>query len=238
MVHTQGGQPIVVQTADELVAALDHYFPVLALLDLSAPGDWQEALARCKLRPHTRLIPIHAFGSRVDPTTLQAARKAGADEVWLLDQLVAELPALVKRHLDPPIHYPAGWDAPLSTEARAGVAAFNAGDYFEQHEHFEHAWIAEPRPIRELYQGILQVGVAFYQIQQGNWAGALKMFRRGLPRLRGLPPVCQGIHLARFRAVAEAIHAEITELGPDRLAEFDQSRFPQIELVEPELNTD
>lgn len=224
----------MVHTPDEFVATVDRYFPVLALLDLDAPGEWQGALARCKLRPHTRLIPIYAFGSHVAPTILRAAREAGAEEAWLLDRLHAELPALVSRHLDPPLRYPAGWEDPLSAEARAGVAAFNAGDYFEQHEHFEHAWMAEPRPIRELYQGILQIGVAFYQIQRGNWAGAIKMFRRGLPRLRGLPPVCQGIQLASFRAAAEAIHAQISELGPAGLAGFDQSHFPQIELVKPD----
>lgn len=232
-VRTQGGQPLLVQTPAEFVAALDRYFPILALFDLEAPGDWEKALARCKLRPHTRSIPIYAFGAHVDHTILQAAHKAGADEAWFLKRLYTELPTLVKLHLDPPIHYPAGWDGPLSEEARAGVSAFNAGAYFEQHEHFEHAWMAEQRPIRELYQGILQVGVAYYQIQRGNWAGALKMFRRGLPRLRGLPPVCQGIRVDSFRAAAEAIHAEITTLGPERLAEFDQSRFPQIELIEP-----
>jgi predicted metal-dependent hydrolase len=232
VVRTQGGQPLVVQTPAEFVAALDRYFPVLGLFDLDASGDWKRALARCKLRPHTRSIPIYAFGVHVAPATLGAAREAGADEVWLLNRLYAELPTLVKRYLEPPIHYPDGWDDFLSEEARAGVVAFNAGAYFEQHEHFEHAWMAEPRPIRELYQGILQVGVAYYQIQRGNWAGALKMFRRGLPRLRGLPPVCQGMRVDRFRATAEAIHAEITALGPERLAEFDQTRLPQIELIE------
>jgi predicted metal-dependent hydrolase/CheY-like chemotaxis protein len=240
VLRTQGGQPLVVPTPAEFVVALDRYFPVLALFDLDAASEvaspkWEEAITRCKLRPHTRSIPIYAFGAHVEQATLRVAREAGADEAWTFNRLSAELPALVQRYLNPPISYPAGWDEPLSEEARAGVAAFNAGDYFEQHEHFEHAWMAEPRPIRELYQGILQVGVAYYQIQRGNWAGALKMFRRGLPRLRGLPPVCQGIRLDRFRTVAEAIHAEVTELGPKRLAKFDQQRFPQIELelIEP-----
>src|SRR5690606_27214287 len=124
------------------------------------------------------------------------------------------------------------WQDPLSPKARAGVEAFNRGDYFEQHELFEEAWIEEPRPIRELYQGILQVGVAFLQIEKGNWAGALKTFRRGLPRLRDLPPVCQGIDVASLRQAAQAIHQEITALGPGRLHEFDRSRFPQIRLAE------
>ena len=81
-----------------------------------------------------------------------------------------------------------------------------------------------------MYQGILQVGVAFLLIQRGKWAGAVKMFRRGLPRLRGLPDICQGIHIAPLRAQAEAIHREITALGSDGLNRFDQSQFPKIEM--------
>jgi hypothetical protein len=226
-IEAQGGRAMVVTTPAAFVDALDEHFPVLALVDLTTPGDWQTAIARSKLRPHTRQIPIYGFGAEAE--MLQAARQIGADQVWTRDRLLQELPALVQRHLHPPTRYPAGWDEPLSDLALAGVAAFNHGDYFEQHEHFEHAWQAEPRPIREFYQGILQVGVAFYQIQQGNWAGALKMFRRGLPRLRDLPAICQGIQLDRFRTAAEAIHAEITALGPEHLDKFDQRRFPKLE---------
>ena len=137
---------------------------------------------------------------------------------------------LVARHLEPPIEYPEGWDAPLGELARHGIVEFNRGEYFEQHELLEQAWLAEARPVREMYQGILQVGVAFLQIQRANWAGAIKMFRRGLPRLRTLPPVCQGVHIAEFRAAAGAIHQEIAALGAARLGEFDRGTFPRIGL--------
>jgi uncharacterized protein len=167
----------------------------------------------------------------VPPWSLVAARKAGADHAWARSKMMEELVAVVDRHLHPPVRYPDGWDTSLNAEAQMGVDEFNKGHYFEQHEHFEAAWMAEPRPIRELYQGILQVGVAFLQMEQNNWAGALKLFRRGLPRLRDLPPVCQGIDLAALRTAAEAIHQEVTTLGPTKLAEFDRSRFPKIHLV-------
>lgn len=91
--------------------------------------------------------------------------------------------------------------------------------------------MAEPRPVREMYQGILQIGVAFLQIERDNWPGALKMFRRGLPRLRTLPPVCQGIDLAALRAASEAVHAELLALGPERMGEFDVGTLPKISLV-------
>lgn len=231
VILAQGGSPHLVETPAAFEQALGRLFPVLALVDLAAEGDWAGAIARCKLRPQTRQIPIYAFGSHVDAATLQSARSAGADHAWARSRMMEELPALVARHIHPPVVYPAGWDEPLSANARRGLEEFNRGEYFEQHEYLEHAWMEEERPIREMYQGILQVGVGFLQIERGNWAGAIKMLRRGLPRLRALPPVCQGVQIDAFRRRAEEIHAEITALGPEGLASFDRSRFPQIEYV-------
>jgi len=231
VIRAQGGRPVIVETPAAFVEAMDREFPLLALVDLDAPGDWAGAIARCKLRPHSRQTPIYAFGPHVDAKRLQAARAAGADHAWARSRMMAELPSLVERHLHPPVRYPAGWDEPLSRPARLGVEAFNRGDYFEQHEYFEEAWKEEARPIREFYQGLLQIGVAFLLIERGAWAGAIKTFRRGLPRLRDLPPVCQGVDLASLRTAAAEIHAEIVALGPDRLGEFDCSQFPRIDRV-------
>jgi DNA-binding NarL/FixJ family response regulator len=232
VIQQQGGVAVIVETPDAFVDAVDQHFPVLALLDLASDGDWAHAITRCKMRPHTSQIPIIAFGSHVDAQTLRTARHAGADYAWPRSKLMGELPQTVERYLRPPIVFSEGWDAPLSDLARRGIEELNAGEYFEQHELLEAAWMAEPRPIREMYQGILQVGVAFLQIERNNWAGALKMFRRGLPRLRSLPPVCQGVDIASFRSVAEQIHWTVTALGPARLHEFDQTTFPRIALIE------
>ncbi len=231
VITAKGGRPVITDTPDAFLAAVDQTFPVLALMDLNTPGDRRSAIMRCKLRPETRQVPLYTFGSHVDVETLKAARQAGADHAWARSKMVAELVALVDRYINPPIHYPEGWHDALSPTVRAGRSAFNAGDYFEQHELLEEAWRAEPRPIRDMYQGILQIGLAFFQIEQGNWAGALKMFRRGLPRLRELPAVCQGVNIGALRAAAVAIHAEVTELGPDHLTEFDRTRFPKIQFA-------
>ncbi len=232
VINAQGGVPVIVETPAALVDAVDRTFPVLALVDLAVAGDWEAAIARIKHRPHSRQTPIYAFGAHVEPAILQTARRAGADHAWARSRMMGELPQVVERHIRPPVRYPSGWDDELSEKARRGVSEFNKREFFEQHEWFEEAWMEEQRPIRDMYQGILQVGVAFYLIEEDNWAGALKMFRRGLPRLRDLPEVCQAIELATFRAQAEAVHAEIAALGAERLNSFDQSLFPLIELVE------
>lgn len=236
VIAAMNGQPVIVETPAAFVTAMDRYFPVLALLDLNTPGEWADAIRRCKQRPHTSQIPIFAFGSHVDVETLKAARRAGADHAWARSRMMDDLPDVVARHVDPPLRALAGCDDGLSEQALLGVEAFNQRDYFEQHEYFEAAWLAEGRPVREVYQGILQVGVAFLQIERANWAGAIKIFRRGLPRLRALPPYCLGIDIVAFRRAAEAIHLEITQLGSERMGEFDQRKFPTIEMVDSQAN--
>ena len=109
-----------------------------------------------------------------------------------------------------------------------GIEEFNRGDFFEQHETLETAWRAEPRPVRGLYQGILQIGLACYQIEHGNLPGAHKMFERGLRRLRQFAPECMGIKVAGLIADAERVWDEARRLGPGRLHELDRTLFPKI----------
>jgi len=230
LIHSCGGQSIVVETPAAFIAAIDRYFTLLALVDLTVEGDWASAIAYCKTSPQTKQTPIYAFGSDRSKVAGQAAIEAGVDQLWTRDKMRKALATVIESHLNPPIEYPLGWDEALSDAARQGVDEFNRGDYFEQHEFLEAAWIAETRPIRALYQGILQIGLAFLQIERSNWQGARKMFRRGLPKIWSLPPQCQGIELATFREHAAARYDELLTVGPEGLHEITQ-RFPQIQLT-------
>ncbi|MCY3707342.1 MAG: DUF309 domain-containing protein [Caldilineaceae bacterium] len=233
VVRSAGGEPVTIVNADQFVAAVERFFPVLALLDLKTPGDWESAVRQCKVKPHTRLTPIYAFGSHVDVETLRRAREAGADHAWARSRMMEQLVEVVSRHIVPPVRYLEGCDDPPSRAAVAGLLAFNQGRYFDQHEYLELAWNEETRPVRDLYQGILQVGVAFLQIERGNRRGALKMFRRGLPKLRGLAELCQGINVGAFRTRAEQIHRELSALDPEQPVEAAGISFPDVEFGNP-----
>ena len=224
---------MTIDEAGKFVAAIERAFPVLALLDLKTPGDWETAIRQCKMKPHTRQTPIYAFGSHVDVATLQKARKAGADLAWANSRMMEELVPVVDRHVHPPVLNLDGCADPPSRAAVAGLLAFNQGRFFDQHEYLELAWNEEARAVRELYQGILQVGVAFLQVERGNRRGALKMFRRGLPKLRGLADVCQGINVAEIRDEAERIHRQLSEHNPIKPLTSPQLSFPQVEFSNP-----
>lgn len=231
VVRQQGGEPVLAASAEEFRQGLERW-PVLILIDVhSLPAEqWHPEVRRAKALPQSKHIPIYAFGSHMDTETLRAARQAGCDHVWARSRFVQELPDLVRRHIEPPVVYPEGWDDRPAPAFLEGVALFNAGEFYRQHDVFEKHWMADPRPIRDLYQGILQIGVAFRHIQEGNYRSAVKMLRRGLPRLQNLPPVCQTLDVASLRAAARAVHDELVALGPERMAEFDREKLRQVKL--------
>jgi uncharacterized protein len=87
----------------------------------------------------------------------------------------------------------------------------------------------EPRRVRFLYQGILQVGVGFYHLGNGNWRGATGLLRSGTERLEEFAPVTLGIDVGKLIGESRRCLAELERLGRDRIGEFDASRIPKVE---------
>jgi uncharacterized protein len=115
-----------------------------------------------------------------------------------------------------------------------GIAQFNRGEYFEQHETLELLWRSERRDVRYLYQGILQIGVAFHHLRRGNHHGAVYMLTRGAGYLAPFAPVCQRVDVAALLGAAAAALREVERLGPQRLGEFDWRLAPRVILLEEE----
>ena len=112
-----------------------------------------------------------------------------------------------------------------------GIAQFNRGEYFEQHETLEILWRAEPRNIRYLYQGILQIGVAFHHLRRLNHHGTVYMLTRGSGYLAPFAPICQRVDVAALLDAAALALREVERLGPARLAEFDWRLAPTVRMV-------
>lgn len=111
----------------------------------------------------------------------------------------------------------------LHPKAKEGICLFNEGKYFEAHEALEAAWRAETGSIRELYQGILQAAVVYHHILRGNYAGAVKVFRRCIKHLKPWPESCRGVDVGCLRDDLSQVIAKVQRLGPENIAEFDPS---------------
>jgi len=112
-----------------------------------------------------------------------------------------------------------------------GIAQFNRGEFFEQHETLELLWRAEQRDVRRLYQGILQIGVAFHHLRRLNHHGTVYMLTRGSGYLAPFTPCCQCVDVDALLLAAAAALREVERLGPARLAEFDWNLVPKVTLL-------
>ena len=124
-------------------------------------------------------------------------------------------------------------DEPPPQGLLEGIAQFNRGEFFEQHETLERLWRAEGRDIRYLYQGILQIGVAFHHLRRLNHHGTVYMLTRGPRYLAPFAPRCRRVDVAALLRDAAAALQEVERLGPARLAEFDWRLAPTIRLQSP-----
>jgi predicted metal-dependent hydrolase len=119
---------------------------------------------------------------------------------------------------------------PPSPTLLVGVEEFNRGEFFECHETLEALWMAEQRPVRRLYQGILQIGVAFHHLRAGRNRAAVFLLRRGSNYLQPFAPICMNVDVAQLLSAAGHCLAEIERLGPEGVGEFDWSLAPQIRM--------
>ncbi len=115
--------------------------------------------------------------------------------------------------------------------AQEGIARFNAGDYYRQHDLFEELWRQTTGPVRNLYQGILQVGIAYYQITQHNRRGAIKMLRRSARWLALLPDVCQRVDVQRLRRDSTRVRLALEQMESADLADFDRSLLQPVVII-------
>jgi hypothetical protein len=130
-----------------------------------------------------------------------------------------------------PEQLPAACTGELHPMAVEGIELFDNGHYWQAHEALEAAWKDEAGPQRYLYQGILQVGVVYLQIERNNFIGMAKMFERCQKWLRPWPDRCRGVDVAQLRADVATAVAAAGQLGPGNLAAFDRSLFKKINRV-------
>lgn len=224
-----GYHPLVATGDTELTRAL-FKAPVLVIVDLfSQRFDW-EALIRMIKGPDKKgdHIPVLGFGPHVDLELRERALAAGCDTVVGRGAIAGQLPHLIEKHKW--VVDQARCDDPPPPRLVEGLNLFNQGEYFECHEVIEAAWNDEKAPVRMMYQGILQIGVACYHVQNQNWRGAMKLLERGIPKTKRFTPHCMGINIAKLLADAEAIRQELIRLGPEWQGEFNRQLFPNIEF--------
>jgi predicted metal-dependent hydrolase len=212
----------------ELFEKITAWQPVLLLFDLANEDiPWAQWIPALKSSPATRRIPLIAYGSHVNVEMMKGAKEAGADLVLARSRFTADMPRLLQTHARIPDRQAidSACAEPLSALALSGIEKFNQGAYYPSHDDLEEAWRQDTGAARDLYRSILQVGISYYQIEKGNYRGAVKMLLRARQWLEPLPDVCRGVDVRQLREDATAVYDALTALGPEQIAEFDHTMF-------------
>jgi predicted metal-dependent hydrolase len=207
---------------------------VLVLVDGDG-DDWESYAAGAKASPATRRIPVFVVVRSGEMT--DAPSPTTVDGTITVERLLADPAAFVSEHAalpEPDVTAQLADECgqPLPPLAVQGIEKFNNREFYPQHDLFEELWMDTDGPVRDLYQAILQVGVAYYQIERGNYRGARKIILRGVAMLNKLPDVCQSVDVAGLRADAERVRDALAEITPEEIASFDRSLLRPVRLLD------
>jgi len=218
-----------------LITQLTTWQPSLLIFDLSNDQiPWREWIRLVKSSPATRRIPILCFGPHVDVDAIHEAKNLSSEAIPR-SRFMSTMADVLKQNIRL-TNYGAintACDAAMSDNAYEGLLAFNAGQYFDAHELLEEAWNQDSGPAREAYRGVLQIAVAYMQIERGNYRGATKMFLRARQWLDPLPHICRGIDIQRLREDAERAFSSLNALGADSIGEFDARFLKPVQFSRP-----
>lgn len=225
------------------VALVAERRPMAVLFDLRNPNaDWHSLAWALKSNPATRRIAILGFADDLDETLREQAEGVLIDDIFDTQdtpngprlQTLHDRIQIYARRSDDELRQAVQRvvETPMPTLVHQGLKEFNAREFYEAHEYLEHAWMDETGPVRDLYRGILQVAVAYYHIESGNYRGALKMFLRALQWLEPMPDMCHGINVAKLRHDSRRARRRMEQLGAANLAEYDLSLLLPVEFDE------
>lgn len=86
---------------------------------------------------------------------------------------------------------------------RKGVDEFNSGKFFECHDTLEEIWRGVRGRDREFLQGLIQISVGLYHLDNRNLTGAESQLTKGLRKLGTFGDSHFGIALNQFRLEAQ-----------------------------------
>jgi predicted metal-dependent hydrolase len=80
-----------------------------------------------------------------------------------------------------------------------GIDLFNAGQFFECHEAWEHVWNRSEGDEKLAIQGLIQAAVAILHLERGNHEGAESLYAKARAKLDPLPDNFRQVAIAELR---------------------------------------
>jgi uncharacterized protein len=119
-----------------------------------------------------------------------------------------------------------------------GVEQFNSGQFYACHDTLEALWIEAGEPEKTFYQGILQIAVALYHLENRNWRGAVILLGEGSNRLRRYPSSYSSVDVDELLSQSAALLTTLQQIGQDLITSGDLGANQVLSLPRILLSTD
>jgi len=122
---------------------------------------------------------------------------------------------------------------PLRKAMAEAAVCFNAGLFFEAHEHLEHCWSSQPKgPTKRFLQGIIQISVGFHHACAGKYDGAINQLGKGLEKTLGTTGEFLGLDCDAFLPKVAAVRDAIVKRGRASMRALRLSQIPHMPIRE------
>lgn len=119
-----------------------------------------------------------------------------------------------------------------------GVEQFNRREFYACHDTLEAIWLEAIETDKRFYQGILQIAVGCYHLNNHNWRGAVILLGEGVRRLSDYQPEYQTINVTQLIEESQSLLNYLQTSDPNQIAVIAQQlaetshrlpcQFPQI----------
>ncbi len=212
------------------------------MLDRQEPGslDRQTITVFARLTGEKDLLQIRRqdtgemfLGGRPDPgrgnpwlVQPQPDVRAAFPEVRERVRIYADLVARMGQ-----IDVPTSAGDPLRKAMGEAALCFNAGLFFEAHEHLEHYWAAQPKgATKRFLQGIIQISVGFHHARAGKYDGAINQLGKGLEKTLGMTGAFLGLDCDAFLPKVAAVRETMRRSGPGNKCPLHLSQIPPMAI--------
>lgn len=100
-----------------------------------------------------------------------------------------------------------------------GVEQFNHREFYSCHDILEALWMDAVEPDRQFYQGILQIAVGCYHLENHNWRGAVILLGEGIRRLSFYQPDYQDIDVSSLVKESQKLLHHLQQTDSRQIAE-------------------
>ncbi|MEA5533518.1 DUF309 domain-containing protein [Crocosphaera sp. XPORK-15E] len=100
-----------------------------------------------------------------------------------------------------------------------GIKQFNQGEFYACHDTLEAIWLEAAELDKRFYQGVLQVAVGCYHLENHNWRGAVILLGEGVRRLVDYQPEYETIDVTKLLEESQALLLYLQQTDPEKIVE-------------------